>query len=243
MNAPAVVDSKLETRVAEVARRPWSFLTNYAVVLVYVALHPESTVRQIALDVGITERATLAILRDLDDEGIVDRLRTGRRNTYSLNFGRLAKLRRGGTTSPLTPRLFVDVVIKTLFEIATREGMIVQHGPPHVVSDADSEARTGSWGFFTNHLLILLAIARDGTQTVRDLALAAGVTERAAVGILNQLADASVIERHREGRRNSYTIDFEAFRTFEGWQFESWRIPAELIDVATGGIKLIASKQ
>lgn len=220
----------------------WSFLTNYAVVLVYVALHPDSTVRAIAQNVGITERATLAILRDLDDEGIVDRLRSGRRNTYSLNFNRLSKLRRGGTGSPLTPRLFVDVVVKTLFEIATRRGMVVQHGPPRTVPEHQSQARAGSWGFFTNHLLILLAIARDGTQTVRDLATASGVTERAAVAILNQLDAAGVIARQREGRRNSYTIDFEAFRNFEGWLFDTWRIPEELIDVATNGIKMLASR-
>ncbi len=224
------------------AHSSWSFLTNYALTLVYVALHPESTVRTIAHDVGITERATLAILRDLDDEGIVDRVRNGRRNTYSLNFQRLAHLRRGGTTTSLTPRLFVDVVIKTLFDMATREGMVVEHGPPRVVAEAESEARAGAWGFFTNHLLILLTIARDGSQTVRELAVASGVTERAAVAILNQLEAATVIERHRSGRRNSYTIDFEAFRTFEGWQFESWRIPEELIDVATFGLKRLSAK-
>ena len=55
----------------------WSFLTNYAIVLVYVALHPNSTVRTIATDVGVTERASLSILRDLDLEGIVRRTRRG----------------------------------------------------------------------------------------------------------------------------------------------------------------------
>ena len=81
----------------------WSFLTNYAIVLVYVALHPDSTVRTIAADVGVTERAALSILRDLDIEGIVRRTRNGRRNTYSVDFSRLASMRRGGreTTNPL----------------------------------------------------------------------------------------------------------------------------------------------
>src|SRR4029079_5800608 len=96
----------------------WSFLTNYAVVLVYVALHPDSTVRTISTDVGITERAALSILRDLDDEGIVERHRSGRRNNYAINFERLAFLRRPNTSGPLTPRPFVNVVIKMLFDIA-----------------------------------------------------------------------------------------------------------------------------
>ncbi|MBI5289491.1 MAG: winged helix-turn-helix transcriptional regulator [Chloroflexi bacterium] len=217
-------------------------MTNHAVLLVYVALHPDSTVRTIALDVGITERATLAIMRDLDLEGIVDRRRTGRRNEYSVNFGRLSMLRRGGTSSPLTPRLFVDVVIKTLFEIASRAGMVVQHAPPTVVEDSESQARVGSWGFFTNHMLILLAIARDGSQTVRELSGAAMVTERAAVAILNQMEAEGIIQRRREGRRNSYTIDYDGFLMFRGWQFETWRIPPELVDVAITGIRMLASR-
>src|SRR5581483_6153078 len=98
------------SRAAPAAAPSWNFLTNYALILVYVALHPDSTVRTIANDIGITERAALAILRDLDDEGIVDRSREGRRNTYSVNFGRLSAVRRGGSASPRTPRPFVDGV-------------------------------------------------------------------------------------------------------------------------------------
>ena len=58
----------------------WSFLTNHALVLIYVIMHPDSTVREIAVGIGVTERATLAILRELEDEGIVERHRDGRRN-------------------------------------------------------------------------------------------------------------------------------------------------------------------
>ena len=219
----------------------FSFLTNYALLLVYVVQHPESTVRTISTGVGITERAALSILRDLDDEGIVERQRNGRCNTYSVNFLRLAGLRRGGTASPLTPRPFVDVVTRTLFQIAYEAGTTASATPPEPVSDGASEARSGSWGFFTNHLLILLAIARDSTRTVRELAISAGITERASVAILNQLEDARIISRFREGRRNSYTIDFEAFRSFSGWSNDHWRIPASLIDVATAGIRALSA--
>jgi DNA-binding IscR family transcriptional regulator len=229
----------------EGAQHPsWSFLTNYAIVLVYVALHPESTVRTIAVDIGVTERAALSILRDLDDEGIVQRTRNGRRNTYSVDFSRLATMRRGGreTTNPLTPRLFVDVVIKTLFEIAKARETTAPHTPPRSDSDEDSNARAGTWGFFTNHLLILLAVAGDGSQTVRELAVKAEITERAAVSILNQLRAEGVLDGVREGRRNSYSIDFVAFRNFRGWFFDAWEIPRELIDVAAKGIEMLATK-
>lgn len=220
----------------------WRFLTNYAIVLVYVALHPDSTVRNIAADVGITERAALSILRDLDDEGIVQRTRNGRRNTYAVDFGRLAMMRRGGrdSGSRLTPRIFVDVVIKMLFDIAHERQGAAPHSPPQVVPNEESEARAGSWGFFTNHLLILLAIAGDGSQTVRELAVKAEITERAAVAILNQLRAENVIAAVREGRRNTYTIDFDAFRNFRGWLFDSWVIPPQLIAVAASGISMLA---
>jgi DNA-binding IscR family transcriptional regulator len=220
----------------------WGFLTNYATVLVYVALHPDSTVRTIAGDADITERAVLSLLRDLDAEGIVRRTRSGRRNTYSIDFGHLAGLRRGGTSSPLTPRLFVDVVIKMLFEIAHERTAGAGHSPPRVVADEESTAREGSWGFFTNHLLILLAAARDGSQTVRELAANAEITERAAVAILSQLRAEGIVEARREGRRNSYTINFDAFRQFRGWTFETWEIPPRLVNVATTGIRMLAQQ-
>lgn len=220
----------------------WSFLTNYAIVLVYVALHPDSTVRTIASDIGVTERAALSILRDLDIEGIVRRTRNGRRNTYSVDFSRLASMRRGGreTTNPLTPRLFVDVIIKTLFEIAHERESAAGHEPPRVTRDDESEARAGTWGFFTNHLLILLAAARDGSQTVRELAATAEITERAAVSILNQLRAEGIIDAVREGRRNTYTMNFDAFREFRGWSFGTWEIPPQLVAVAANGIRMLA---
>ena len=40
----------------------WSFLTNYALVLIHVSREPESTGLELAQAVGITERATRRIL-------------------------------------------------------------------------------------------------------------------------------------------------------------------------------------
>ena len=95
----------------------WGFLTNHALVLIFVVRHSGATVREISAGVGVTERATLAILRQLSEEGIVERHREGRRNTYSVNFEALAAYRREGTVS-LTPREFVDGLIKTLLAIS-----------------------------------------------------------------------------------------------------------------------------
>ncbi len=64
----------------------WGFLTNHALVLLHVAEHPNSTLREIASSVGITERATLSILRTLEGDDIISRRREGRRNRYRVNF-------------------------------------------------------------------------------------------------------------------------------------------------------------
>jgi len=221
----------------------WGFLTNHAIVLVYVVLHSESTVRQVSSDVGITERATLAILRDLDADGIVERHRDGRRNIYSVNFQHLSGVRRGGTDSPLTPRPFVDVVIKMLYDMAERPGGEPKTPrAPRLLRDEELTPRVGTWGFFTNHMLLLLAMAHDGGKTVRDLAVTVGITERAIVGIANQMEDAGIIARSREGRRNTYTIDFDAFRNFRSWSFDAWAFPPQLIAAAAKGVSSLAPR-
>ncbi len=60
----------------------WLFLTNQARVLLYIAQNPASTARRIAQAVGITERATQRLIRDLDDAGYISRTRVGRHNEY-----------------------------------------------------------------------------------------------------------------------------------------------------------------
>ena len=64
----------------------WGFLTNHALVLLHVAEHPRSTLREIAAAVGITERAALSILRLMEEDAIVTRKKEGRRNKYWVDF-------------------------------------------------------------------------------------------------------------------------------------------------------------
>jgi DNA-binding Lrp family transcriptional regulator len=56
---------------------------------VRVATHPRSTLREISDEVGITERAALSILRSLEEEGIISRMKEGRRNHYWVDFDAL----------------------------------------------------------------------------------------------------------------------------------------------------------
>jgi MarR family protein len=64
-----------------------------------------------------------------------------------------------------------------------------------------------SWGFLTNHALVLLCIARDPGVRLRDIAEAVGITERSAFGIVSDLAAAGYIVKEKGGRRNSYRVE------------------------------------
>ena len=215
----------------------WGLLTNHALVLIYVTKHRASTVRAISEGVGVTERATLSILRELDVSGIVARHRDGRRNTYSVDFERLAAYRREGTVA-LTPREFVDGLIGTLLSVS--DDARDDNGALRALPDSGAqEPRIGTWGFFTNHALLLLSIAMDQSATVREMAMSVGITERAVVAISQQLEEDGIIVRRRIGRRNEYQIDLDALRSFPRWSPGEWKIPDELIDVAVRGLQLL----
>ena len=63
----------------------WTFLSNHALVLSYIAHHPRITARELASAVGITERATRKIIADLLETGYIAKRREGRRNHYRVN--------------------------------------------------------------------------------------------------------------------------------------------------------------
>jgi len=71
--------------VKPVARTTWMFLSNHAHVLVAIAKEPEARVRDLAELVGITERAVLQILADLEASGSLVRRRIGRRTHYEID--------------------------------------------------------------------------------------------------------------------------------------------------------------
>lgn len=68
--------------------RQWTFFTNHGHVLVFLSGNPDARVRDIAAQIGITERATQAILSDLTQAGYVTATRVGRRNTYRVHTDR-----------------------------------------------------------------------------------------------------------------------------------------------------------
>ena len=59
--------------------------SNHGHVLVCLARDSESRLRDVAADVGITERAVQKIVRDLQDDGMVSITKNGRRNRYRIH--------------------------------------------------------------------------------------------------------------------------------------------------------------
>ncbi len=63
----------------------WTFLTNHSHVLICLARDPFLRQRDVAVTVGITERAVQRIVADLEEAGIITRTRDGRRNHYEVH--------------------------------------------------------------------------------------------------------------------------------------------------------------
>lgn len=62
----------------------WCFLTNHAQVLVCIGRNPEILLKEVASQMGVTERAVQRMMADLVNDGFVVRNRVGRRNRYEI---------------------------------------------------------------------------------------------------------------------------------------------------------------
>jgi DNA-binding MarR family transcriptional regulator len=69
-------DAKLRVR--------WTFLTNHTHVLILLTQYPSMTLRQVASQIGITERAVQRIIVDLERGGYIEREKVGRQNHYRI---------------------------------------------------------------------------------------------------------------------------------------------------------------
>ncbi len=63
----------------------WTFFSNYGHVLVCLARNSEARLRDVALQVGITERAVQKIVKDMQNAGILMVTKQGRCNRYRIN--------------------------------------------------------------------------------------------------------------------------------------------------------------
>jgi len=63
----------------------WTIFSNHGHVLVCLARDSEARLRDVAADVGLTERAVQKIVRDLQDGGMISVSKHGRRNHYRID--------------------------------------------------------------------------------------------------------------------------------------------------------------
>lgn len=80
--------SQSATKSAPENAHRWTFLTNHAHVLVLLHLQPGLVLREVALQVGITERAVQRIVQDLEVGGFIRREKIGRQNHYEVLMDR-----------------------------------------------------------------------------------------------------------------------------------------------------------
>ena len=62
----------------------WSFLTNHARALIFIAGRPNTRLRDLAVALDVTERTAYGIVADLSEAGYVVKEKDGRRNRYHI---------------------------------------------------------------------------------------------------------------------------------------------------------------
>lgn len=110
MTSPIAVDPE-PTRSSGHA---WTFLSNHAHALICLARDEDCRVRDLALRIGITERAVQRILADLEAAGYLVRERHGRRNHHRLVLDRPMR-------HPLEASHTVGELVSALMEVQRRE--------------------------------------------------------------------------------------------------------------------------
>ena len=98
-----------------------------------------------------------------------------------------------------------------------------------------------NWGFLTNHAHVLIQIAHDPRSTVREIALASGITERAAISVLHDLRGAGIVLTHRDGRQNVNQIDLAVLERHVPWGASGMDIPDALIQGTVAGLSRLAA--
>jgi len=82
-------------------------LSNHGHVIICLAQNPETRLRDIAAAVGITERAVIRIITELEDGGYISKERIGRRNRYAVKADK-----------PLRHSLEAHHSVKTILSLA-----------------------------------------------------------------------------------------------------------------------------
>jgi len=108
----------------------WTLFSNHGHVLFCLARDPEARLRDVAADVGITERAVQKIVRDLQDGGMISVTKSGRRNCYRIH-----------KKQTLRHELEASCKIRDLIKVVNKDPKTEPHDKEH--KPRDSIIKTG----------------------------------------------------------------------------------------------------
>ena len=94
----------------------------------------------------------------------------------------------------------------------------------------------GKWGFLTNHAHVLIQVAREPRSTVREIALATGITERAAISVLQDLKRSGIVSTRREGRSDIKTGECARTDCASSLGASDMEIPDQLVAATLKGL-------
>lgn len=116
-------DGPVAARRDSESARHWTFLSNHGHVLICLARDPAARLRDVAIAVGITERAVQKIVSDLEEGGVVQRVRDGRRNRYRLFLDRPMRhpVEAHRSVGELLELILTPVAIRRLAEMPPAE--------------------------------------------------------------------------------------------------------------------------
>ncbi len=92
----------------------WHLWSRQGSVLLYIALNPDSTVREIADSMGLTQRAIWDQIGDLRRAGMIEARKDGRRHRYRVNL-------EGPFKHPTISGVTLRTLLGSLVQAAPRE--------------------------------------------------------------------------------------------------------------------------
>jgi DNA-binding transcriptional regulator PaaX len=88
----------------------WTFITNHGRVLSFLSLSPTITAYELALKVGISERAIRRIISELHNAGYISKKKEGRRVRYEIK-----------SNAPLRHKMQKDKAVSELLKVLSPE--------------------------------------------------------------------------------------------------------------------------
>jgi DNA-binding MarR family transcriptional regulator len=88
----------------------WNFFTNHGNVLLCITEEPDVRLRELAVRVGISERAVKRIVSELEGAGLISRERQGRRNHYMVHS-------EASIAGPMTRGLQLGALLSALLPV------------------------------------------------------------------------------------------------------------------------------